>query len=493
MSGSTRPVLSISMLVSNNRGDTIKKCMESMLPLRRAVPSELILVDTGCTDGSIEIAGEYADRVVQFPWCDDFAAARNAGLSLCTGEWFMFIDDDEWFEDVSEIIWFFGSGEYKKYTKGTYIARNYENQEGTSYQDTMAGRLCRLVPGLRFEGRLHEYLPVQEGAVYHFDCFVHHYGYAYRTEEERRKHAERNFSILRRMTEEEPENLQTAAYLLQEYMASGKFAEAEVFCKKTLELCRRLKKRDFYEYLLLTLPEVYCKEGKYEEAEEEYLRIQEEEPLTKYALTKLWAEKCVLEKCKHQDMEVLDAVRMYIVLYEDQENRGTGILDLLYYSTPVCFRRILEFGFEAMFSQKAFSFAALFFSRVDWSEKKQLPYARVADLQRYLAESGDLELFCKCSERILRVPELREMFFPALQTMVTRYPEQEVLFTEAVHRLRPPKVNAELAALGEQMKGIIEELIANGNTAEAGKLLSEVEFLLPGAEWIRELQGRIKQ
>ena len=94
-----KPVLSISLLVSNGRTDTIRKCMESLVPLRRAIPSELIVVDTGCTDGSVEIAREYADQVVNFTWCNDFAAARNAGLCKCSGEWFLFLDDDEWFED----------------------------------------------------------------------------------------------------------------------------------------------------------------------------------------------------------------------------------------------------------------------------------------------------------------------------------------------------------------------------------------------------------
>ena len=61
-----RPILSISMLVSNNRRDTIEKCMESLVPLREAVPSELIIVDTGCKDEGIEIARRYTDKVVSF-------------------------------------------------------------------------------------------------------------------------------------------------------------------------------------------------------------------------------------------------------------------------------------------------------------------------------------------------------------------------------------------------------------------------------------------
>ena len=103
-----KKILTISLLVSN-RKDTIRKCMESIKPLLEALPSELIAVDTGCTDGSIEIVKEYADLIVNFPWCHDFAAARNAGLEKAQGEWFLYLDDDEWFEDVTEIIQFFKS------------------------------------------------------------------------------------------------------------------------------------------------------------------------------------------------------------------------------------------------------------------------------------------------------------------------------------------------------------------------------------------------
>ena len=46
---------------------------------------------------SREIAFYAIRQGEEFKWCDDFAKARNAGLEKCTGEWFMYIDDDEWF------------------------------------------------------------------------------------------------------------------------------------------------------------------------------------------------------------------------------------------------------------------------------------------------------------------------------------------------------------------------------------------------------------
>ena len=91
-------LLSISMLVSG-REETTEKCIASLDHLRSTVPCELILTDTGCPAGMQEWLQQKADKVLRFTWCDDFAAARNVGLQAASGEWFMFMDDDEWFED----------------------------------------------------------------------------------------------------------------------------------------------------------------------------------------------------------------------------------------------------------------------------------------------------------------------------------------------------------------------------------------------------------
>ena len=73
-------LVTISMLISN-RINTVEKCFESFRPLLEQIPSEFIAVDTvgdENSDGSIDVARKYADKIVHFEWCDDFAAARNA-------------------------------------------------------------------------------------------------------------------------------------------------------------------------------------------------------------------------------------------------------------------------------------------------------------------------------------------------------------------------------------------------------------------------------
>ena len=102
--------------------------MEALRPILEQVPSELIVVDTvgeENSDGSLAIANKYATKVIPFTWCNDFSAARNVCLEYARGEWFMYQDDDEWFDDVQEFIDFFNSGECDNYNRPHVINANY--------------------------------------------------------------------------------------------------------------------------------------------------------------------------------------------------------------------------------------------------------------------------------------------------------------------------------------------------------------------------------
>ena len=115
--------LSIAILVSDREAG-LTRCLDSLRQLLCELPCELIVVFTGKNKKILETVHQYTDHVIPFEWCDDFSAARNVGLNASKGEWFMFLDDDEWFENTDSICRFFQSGEYRKYNAASYIVRN---------------------------------------------------------------------------------------------------------------------------------------------------------------------------------------------------------------------------------------------------------------------------------------------------------------------------------------------------------------------------------
>ena len=82
--------LSVSMIVKDGGGH-LQRCLQSILPLS----PEIVIADTGSTDGSIAVAKEFGARVVQIPWNNDFAEARNCALSEARGQWILSLDADE--------------------------------------------------------------------------------------------------------------------------------------------------------------------------------------------------------------------------------------------------------------------------------------------------------------------------------------------------------------------------------------------------------------
>lgn len=219
-------ILSIGLMASD-RKDTITRCLESLTPIRQAVPSELIILDTGCSAEVRSILKQYADKIDDFTWCKDFSKARNVTLQMAEGEWFLYLDDDEWFINVEDLISFFTSGEYKAYAGASYVQRNYLDMEGNQYTDTRVGRMAKITPKLHFKSKIHEYLTPICGANKNLCAMVEHYGYVYETKEAKQAHFERNSTLLLQMIAEEPFELRWRLQLLQEYRTMDDYAMME--------------------------------------------------------------------------------------------------------------------------------------------------------------------------------------------------------------------------------------------------------------------------
>ncbi|HVV58500.1 MAG TPA: glycosyltransferase [Gaiellaceae bacterium] len=219
-------------------GLTISLCMivkdeEEMLPgcLEAVADSvdEIVVVDTGSTDRTVEIAKSFGARVIDFPWNGSFSDARNAGLDAATGDWLFYLDADEHLvpEDAPKIRQLLG----RTWREGFHLVEtNYTGGEeaGTSVTH-LALRIFRNRPAYRFEGRIHEqktqhmptFLPERFEAT---TIRIRHYGYLKNRISAKEK-SRRNIELLELEAQESPSPF-NAFNLGSEYLMLGDAATA---------------------------------------------------------------------------------------------------------------------------------------------------------------------------------------------------------------------------------------------------------------------------
>src|ERR1700730_1719400 len=91
-----RPTISLCV-IARDEESFIGDCLASAQPF----VDEIVVLDTGSTDATIEIARSYGARIGTFAWRDDFAAARNAAITLATCDWIFMLDADERLQPAS--------------------------------------------------------------------------------------------------------------------------------------------------------------------------------------------------------------------------------------------------------------------------------------------------------------------------------------------------------------------------------------------------------
>lgn len=260
--------LSIGMMVKNEEKH-LEKCLQSLKPLLQAVSSELIIVDTGSEDNTVEIARKYTDKVYFHPWNDDFSAMRNITISYAKGEWFFVIDGDEVVENPEGIINFLKSAKSKKYNSGFVRIKNFlsENDEHNTVYAFLP-RLFRRDKDFCFRGKIHEQ-PVFKGPTAEIKTTLLHYGYINTDKELMERKFVRTSALLKSELEKDPENIYYWFQLAQSYSMHKDYAEALEAILKAYDLIKA-KKLDNkkYMYILAQLARNYLQNKKYAEAEE---------------------------------------------------------------------------------------------------------------------------------------------------------------------------------------------------------------------------------
>jgi glycosyltransferase involved in cell wall biosynthesis len=220
------------MIVKNE-----EKNIRKALTWGKNIVCEQIVVDTGSTDRTVEIAEEMGAKVFHFKWIDDFSAAKNFAIEQASGNWIAFLDADEYFseEDTKKILPLLAQleEERRKLKMPLMVRSSLANldEEGRTTSIATQARLFSNVKSLRYDGSIHETLMI--GGTKSPRAFearelltVYHTGYSDTVYKETRK-LERNIEILKNEVNKNPENYEAWAYLGDSLLANKQIKEAE--------------------------------------------------------------------------------------------------------------------------------------------------------------------------------------------------------------------------------------------------------------------------
>ncbi len=274
-------MISLCMIVKNEI-DVLERCVVSVKDLMAELVDEVVVVDTGSTDGTRELAVKLGCEVYDFEWCKDFAKARNFATSKAKNDWIIVLDADEFVVDVdiNEV-----KNNLKSYDEKTIVKVaivNYGDKDAQSYYITYSNRMFNKKQ-TEFTEKIHEFLHNKnnEDAIYvRLPIEIHHTGYIADVLENKKK-TERNIEIIKNVLSEIDDKY-LVMHLGKSYIALKDYANAE----KTL--------------LSIIDNEIFKKQQHYTEGVREYVRtlILSEQYEKALACEKYW------DMCKDDEMYV---------------------------------------------------------------------------------------------------------------------------------------------------------------------------------------------
>jgi glycosyltransferase involved in cell wall biosynthesis len=204
------------VMIVKNEARSLARCLDSV----RGVVDRIIVLDTGSTDATVEIAKSFGAEVHHETWRNDFAAARNAALDKSDADWNLMLDGDEWLESGAEALSPASLPRLGGRT-GNLVGCVRIAEEGA--EGDMRVFVARLLPrGVRFAGRVHEQ-PATDLPQVLLPVTVGHDGYA---PAQLAGKQGRNEELLRAGIADSPEDPVLHYHLGRQHYIDGRFAEA---------------------------------------------------------------------------------------------------------------------------------------------------------------------------------------------------------------------------------------------------------------------------
>ena len=194
-------------IIAKNEEKNMEAFLSSIKQHMGSYPHEIVLVDTGSTDKTVEIAQKYTDKIFFFKWINDFAAARNFSLQCAENDWILVLDCDEYVDNLNPEGFEMLINQYPNGV-GMLSRRNHYAMNGTDsvYTDQVERFFDRRQ--YHYEAIIHEQVRRLDGEEFErvsIPLVVEHCGYN-GSPEDMIKKAKRNNELLLKMLEENPDD-----------------------------------------------------------------------------------------------------------------------------------------------------------------------------------------------------------------------------------------------------------------------------------------------
>ncbi|MGH4120174.1 glycosyltransferase [Clostridium sp.] len=239
--------VSLCMIVKNEE-NYLPRCLSSI----KDIVDEIIIVDTGSTDKTVDIAKSFGAKVYYFKWNNNFSEARNESLKYATKDWILILDaDDELYaQDQQKLVEFLNS-QLEENAIYNFETLNYygDTIDDNSITINLNPRLYKNNHGTHYEGEVHNQLITSESsynAIYSL-IKIHHYGYMNDSIASKNKR-KRNITILNEQLKKDPDDSFTHFNLGTEYAALNDYKTALEHYYKSYE---KFEPHNGYSFLLI--------------------------------------------------------------------------------------------------------------------------------------------------------------------------------------------------------------------------------------------------
>jgi len=227
-------LLTVSMIVKNEER-FLPECLASI----KNVADDIIVVDTGSTDRTVEIAKSFGARVIEIEWPNDFAKARNVGLDAVKTPWVLILDADE--ELVRDDLSKLQRAMEQPLADGYNLRIVSVMDRAEDISESYVTRLIRSHPKVRFSGAVHEQLyPAMTAlgmSIQPLDVRLLHKGYLNAVVQGRDK-GKRNRDLIEHHLKENPDDAYMMWQLAQTLLGTGELDQALAAVKRALKLLR---------------------------------------------------------------------------------------------------------------------------------------------------------------------------------------------------------------------------------------------------------------